>query len=280
MQLVSEGRSAAAGGAREERDYSLTALFSRAVAPVFDALDDVGATVLLAGQVVLWLVRPPVRVAQFLLALDFIGAGSTFIVCLVGLFTGMAFTVSSIVGFRQFSAEGMVGGVVALALARELAPVLAAVVVTARAGSTMASELGNMRVTEQIDAITTMGVNPVQYLVVPRVFATTWMLPLLSVLFWIAGMVGGYVVAVLWQGIDPGIFMDKVRQFVEPADLRMLGIKSVAFGTIVSVICCKKGFYATGGARGVGEATARAVVSSIVAIFAADYLLTTVLTDL
>ena len=132
---------------------------------------------MLGARTVSWMIRPPYRPAQLLIALEFIGAGSTFIVALVGLFTGMAFTVSTIVGFRQFSAEGMVGGVVALALARELAPVLAAVVVTARAGSTMASELGNMRVTEQIDAITTMGVSPVQYLVVPRVLATTLMMP-------------------------------------------------------------------------------------------------------
>ena len=137
--------------------------------PALDVLDDLGQTVSSAAQALVWMVRPPYRPAQLLIALDFIGAGSTFIVALVGLFTGMAFTVSTIVGFRQFSAEGMVGGVVALALARELAPVLAAVVVTARAGSTMASELGNMRVTEQIDAITTMGVSPVQYLVAPRV---------------------------------------------------------------------------------------------------------------
>jgi len=135
----------------------LAGLVDRVLAPPLDLLDDLGATVLLAVQTAVWMIRPPYRWAQLLLALDFVGAGSTFIVGLVGLFTGMAFTVSTIVGFRQFSAEGMVGGVVALALARELAPVLAAVVVTARAGSTMASELGNMRVTEQIDAITTMG---------------------------------------------------------------------------------------------------------------------------
>src|SRR5271154_4653343 len=130
------------------------------MAGVVDVFDDFGATVLLGVHAFTWLIRPPYRWAQLLNALDFIGAGSTFIVGLVGLFTGMAFTVSTIVGFRQFSAEGMVGGVVALAMARELAPVLAAVVVTARAGSTMASELGNMRVSEQIDAITTMGVSP------------------------------------------------------------------------------------------------------------------------
>jgi phospholipid/cholesterol/gamma-HCH transport system permease protein len=188
--------------------------------------------------------------------------------------------VSTIVGFRQFSAEGMVGGVVALALTRELAPVLTSVVVTARAGSTMASELGNMRVTEQIDAITTMGVSPVQYLVVPRVVATTLMLPLLAVCFGVVGMAGAYIVAVVWQGIDPGLFFDKIKQFVEVRDLRMMLVKSVCFGLIVSVVCCKKGFHASGGARGVGEATAQAVVASIVAIFASDYVITTLLTEL
>jgi phospholipid/cholesterol/gamma-HCH transport system permease protein len=259
-------------------------LFLRAVDlvtdPVLVLLDDLGATVLLLGQALTWLVRPPFRLAQLLIAIEFVGAGSLFIAGLVGMFTGMAFTVSTIVGFRQFSAEGMVGGVVALALARELAPVLAAVVVTARAGSTMASELGNMRVTEQIDAITTMGVSPVQYLVVPRVLATTLVLPLLALCFGIAGMFGAWVVAVLWQSIDPGVFFDRIQSFVKWSDIRMLLVKSAIFGVVVSTICCKKGFFASGGARGVGEATARAVVASIVAIFAADYVITTVMTDL
>jgi phospholipid/cholesterol/gamma-HCH transport system permease protein len=144
----------------------------------------------------------------------------------------------------------------------------------------MASELGTMRVTEQIDAITTMGVSPVQYLVSPRVLATTLMMPLLAICFGVAGQTGAYVVAVLWQGIDPGEFFDKIEQFMTSADLRMLIVKSLVFGFIVSVVCCKKGFYATGGARGVGEATAKAVVASIVAIFAFDYVLTTLMTDI
>jgi phospholipid/cholesterol/gamma-HCH transport system permease protein len=248
--------------------------------PVLQLLDDVGGTVLLFARAASWLVRPPLRIAQILIAIEFIGAGSLFIAGLVGMFTGMAFTVSSIIGFRQFSAEGMVGGVVALALARELAPVLAAVVVTARAGSTMASELGNMRVTEQIDAITTMGVSPIQYLVLPRILATVIVLPLLALAFGIAGMGGAYVVGVMWQGIDPGIFYERIAQFVKWGDIQMLLTKSAVFGLIVSTICCKKGFHASGGARGVGEATAKAVVASIVAIFAADYITTTVMTDL
>src|SRR5690348_9031509 len=185
---------------------------------------------MLAVQSVSWLLRPPYRPAQLLVALDFIGAGSTFIVALVGLFTGMAFTVSTIVGFRQFSAEGMVGGVVALALARELAPVLASVVLTARAGSTMASELGNMRVTEQIDAITTMGVSPVQYLVTPRVLASLIVTPMLALVFGLSGMFGAWIVGVIWQGIDPGIFVDRVRQFLQWGDVRMCIVKAIVFG--------------------------------------------------
>ena len=262
----------------ERRSFS--SVLARIFGAVLDVLDDFGGTLTLFLQTLTWAIRPPFRFAQFLSAVDFIGAGSTFIVALVGLFTGMAFTVSTIVGFRQFSAENMVGGVVALALARELAPVLAAVVVTARAGSTMASELGNMRVTEQIDAITTMGVNPVQYLVVPRVLASVVVTPMLALVFGIAGMGGAYVVAVLWQGLDPGLFFDKVQQFIQTSDIRMCLIKATVFGLLVSVICCKKGFHASGGARGVGEATAKAVVASIVVVFCADYILTTILTEI
>ncbi len=265
---------------KEDEESASTSVLLSVFAPILDMLDDIGGTVSLAARTATWAVRPPFRFVQLIAALDFVGAGSTFIVALVGIFTGMAFTVSTIVGFRQFSAENMVGGVVSLALARELAPVLAAVVLTARAGSTMASELGNMRVTEQIDAITTMGVSPVQYLVVPRVLASIVVAPMLAIVFWLAGMFGAWIVGVVWQGIDPGLFVDRVRQFLMAADLRMCVVKALVFGGLVSIICCKKGFYATGGARGVGEATAKAVVASIVVIFCADYVLTTLMTDI
>jgi phospholipid/cholesterol/gamma-HCH transport system permease protein len=125
-----------------------------------------------------------------------------------------------------------------------------------------------------------MAVSPIQYLVAPRVLATTLMLPLLAVGFGMAGMVGAYLVAVVWQQIDPGVFFDRIKDLVQPSDLRMCEIKALVFGLIVSVVCCKKGFNATGGARGVGEATAKAVVSSIVVIFMADYVLTTLLTEI
>ena len=204
----------------------MAGLVDLASAPVVSFFDELGSTVLLAIQTAAWAARPPFRLGQLLGSLEFVGVGSAFIVGLVGLFTGMAFTVSTIIGFRQFSAEGMVGGVVALALARELAPVLAAVVVCARAGSTMASELGNMRVSEQIDAITTMGVSPVQYLVAPRVVAATLVLPFLATFFGLAGQTGAYLVAVVWQGIDPGIFFDRIQTFMRVSDLRMMVVKA------------------------------------------------------
>ena len=137
-----------------------------------------------------------------------------------------------------------------------------------------------MCIRDRIDAITTMGVSPVQYLVVPRVVATTLLLPLLATWFAVAGQAGAYLVAVIWQGIDPGIFFSKIQQFLSPHDLTMMATKSVVFGFVVSLISCKKGFYASGGARGVGEGTAKAVVTSVVATFALDYVLTTLMTEL
>ena len=179
----------------------------------------------------------------------------------------MAFTVSSIVGFRQFSAEGMVGGVVALAMARELAPVLAAVVVTARAGSTMASELGNMRVNEHDRRHHDDGKSAkVQFLVVPRIVATTLMLPLLAVAFGMAGMVGAYVVAVLWQNIDPASSSIASRLSFSRATFGCCSSRRFVFAHRQRRLL-QEGFHRPPAARGVGEATAKAVVASIVVIF-------------
>jgi phospholipid/cholesterol/gamma-HCH transport system permease protein len=151
--------------------------------------------------------------------------------------------------------------------------------VTARAGSAMAAELGNMRVTEQIDAISTMGVSPIQYLLSPRLFASVVMVPMLCVLYTSVGMLGAYLVAVIWLGGDSGIFMQSVRDFAAPKDLMMGVIKSGVFGFIVAAISCRHGFFAAGGARGVGIATTRAVVESCVTILVTNYILTQVLLD-
>jgi phospholipid/cholesterol/gamma-HCH transport system permease protein len=158
--------------------------------------------------------------------------------------------------------------------------VFAALMVTARAGSAMAAELGNMRVTEQIDALVTMGVSPVQYLLSPRLVASVLMLPLLCVLYSCVGMGGAWLVAVKMLGVDPGTFLANIDKYLVPNDFMMGEIKSVTFGFLIAAISCAQGFNASGGAKGVGEATTRAVVQSAVAILIANYILTSVLTDI
>ena len=249
------------------------------VAPVVDALAGIGTTVSLTIETLAWLVRPPFRFGQILAAMEFIGVESIFIVALTGTFSGMVLALQTVHSLKTFQAEGLVGGIVALSLTREISPVFAAIMVTARAGSAWAAELGNMRITEQIDAITTMGVSPVQYLLAPRLVAAVAMLPLLCVLYSCVGMAGAWLVAVEWLRVDPGIFVDKVRSMAVPKDLAMGIIKSTVFGFLIAAIACRQGFYASGGARGVGQATTRAVVQSAVAILVSNYVLTSWLTD-
>ncbi len=242
--------------------------------PILGFFESIGGTLTLTFQTLVWLFRPPFRVSQMLAAMDFLGVQSVFIVGLTGVFSGMVVALQTTYALRNFSAEGRVGGIVAVSLAREVAPVFSGIMLTARAGSAMAAELGNMRVTEQIDAIATMGVSPVQYLLSPRLLASTLMVPLLYVLYLSVGMGGAYLVAVAWLGGDPGVFMQSIRDFAAPEDLRMGIIKAATFGFIVSAISCRHGYFASGGARGVGLATTRAVVESCVTILISNYLLT------
>jgi phospholipid/cholesterol/gamma-HCH transport system permease protein len=260
-----------------DEDAGVIAVLS---APLLALLDKLGAIVLLTGQTLTWLIRPPYRISQFLIAMDFIGVKSIFIVSLTGTFSGMVLALQTVHSLRQFSAEGVVGSVVAVSLAREISPVFAALMVTARAGSAMAAELGNMRVTEQIDALLTMGVSPVQYLLVPRMLACVLMLPLLCILYSCVGMAGAWVVAVQWLSVDPGTFISNIEKYLVPNDLYMGEIKALTFGFLISAISCAQGYFASGGAKGVGEATTRAVVFSAVAILVANYVLTTWLTPM
>lgn len=262
----------------EER-ATLSSVVAGVAEPLLAALDRLGAILLLTSQTLAWMIRPPYRVAQLFLAMDFIGVKSTFIVGLTGTFSGMVLALQTVHSLRQFSAEGVVGSIVAVSLCREISPVFAALMVTARAGSAMAAELGNMRVTEQIDAITTMGVSPVQYLLSPRLLASVLMLPLLFVLYTCVGMVGAYVVSVNWMSVDPGVFTSNVEKYIVPSDFYMGLIKSLVFGFLLCSISCAQGFFASGGAKGVGEATTRAVVISSVSVLVANYLLTSWLTE-
>lgn len=245
--------------------------------PFLAVFEMVGSVLALTGDTLVWLIRPPYRLGQLLNAMDFIGVQSTFIVALTGVFSGMVLALQTTHSLRDFGAEGIVGLIVATSLTREIAPVFAALMVAARAGSAMAAELGNMRVTEQIDAIVTMAVSPVQYLLAPRLLAATLMVPLLCVLYTCVGMGGAWLVAVQWLGVDPGIFINNIEKHLLPSDFFMGMIKSAVFGFLISAISCTRGYYATGGARGVGEATTKAVVHSAVSILISNYLLTTLL---
>jgi phospholipid/cholesterol/gamma-HCH transport system permease protein len=266
-------------GRDDDKKRRLADVFRPILGPVLYWLDNIGEVVSLTLKTLLWMVRPPFRFSRMFAAMDFIGVQSIFIVALTGTFSGMVLALQMTYALRTFSAEGQVGGIVAVSLTREIAPVFAAIMVTARAGSAMAAELGNMRVTEQIDAITTMGVSPIQYLLAPRLLASMLMVPLLTVLYMSVGMAGAYLVAVLWLGGDAGVFFQSIRNLAVVEDLRMGVVKGFFFGFILSAIACRHGYFARGGAKGVGLATTRAVVEACVAILIVNYLLTQLLLD-
>jgi phospholipid/cholesterol/gamma-HCH transport system permease protein len=263
-----------------DRSGDSAGLVAGLFAPVIRFCESVGRLLMLTGQTLLWTIRPPYRIGQLLAAMEFVGVQSVFIVSLTGVFSGMVLALQTTNSLRQFSAEGVVGSVVAISLTREISPVFAALMVTARAGSSMAAELGNMRVTEQIDALTTMGVSPVQYLLSPRLVASVLMVPLLCVLYTCVGMGGAWLVAVEVLSVDPGIFISNIEKYLVADDFWMGEIKATVFGFLIAVICCAQGFYASGGARGVGLATTRGVVQSAVAILIANYFITNMLTEL
>jgi len=235
---------------------------------------ELGALFKLLSEALFWGVRPPYRGRLFVEAMEFIGIGSIFLVSLTALFVGGVLALQLVDGFRDFGAENQTGAVIGLALAREVGPVFAALMVTSRAGSAMTTELGSMRVTNQIDALVTMAVNPVQYLVVPRLVAGFVMVPVLTMLFNVVGVFGAFFVAVTLLGLVPGVFMDRLQWLVDWDDLSQGLIKAMVFGVAVTLIACRQGFYAKGGAAGVGRATNRAVVQSAIAILMLDYLVT------
>lgn len=244
---------------------------------VLEVFTEIGNTALLFFQTVAWAVRPPLRFGLTLQQAEFIGVGSLFIVLLTGLFTGLVFALQSSFAFAKFSAESLVGATVVISLCRELAPVLTGLMVTGRAGSAIATELGTMRVTEQIDALSTMAVSPVQYLVVPRVIAMTLVMPLLTMLFNAVGFVGAFIVGVFQAGINEGTFMGRIHQVVDFTDLAGGLMKSAVFGFAIALIACNKGMRASGGSRGVGVAATQTVVSGSVTILVLDYILTSAL---
>jgi len=242
-----------------------------------EAMAESGRMALLLWEATVCLFRPPWRIGLFFRQMEFVGVNSLFVVLLTSLFTGMVLALQTYHAFRLFSAEGLVGATVALSMTRELGPVITALMVTGRAGSSIAAEIGTMRVTEQVDALTVMAINPVQYLVTPRVVAGLVMLPLLTVVSDFVGILGGYLVGVKMLGINGGIFMNRIYELVELSDIYDGLIKAAVFGVILTLVGCYKGFYTFGGAEGVGRATTQAVVLASVLILASDYILTSLM---
>lgn len=245
--------------------------------PVYKLFVESGLICLLLLRTIRWSFKRPLKISRIFDQMEFIGVKSLFVVVLVSTFTGMVLALQTYTGFRRFGAESMVGAVVALSLCRELGPVLASIMVTARAGSAMAAEIGTMRVTEQIDALEVMAVNPIKYLIVPRIIASLFVVPILTVISDFSGIVGGYLVGVKMLNINEGVYINRTIDLLELNDIYSGLFKSVIFGLLLSLIGCYKGYYTRGGARGVGKATTEAVVLACVIIFIADYILTSFL---
>ena len=244
---------------------------------VLAGVEEMGKIILLFISVLGWMFRPPLKLHNIFKQMEFVGVKSIFVVVLTGTFTGMVMALQGYHGFRMFSAESLVGGTVALGMTRELGPVLTSLMVTARAGSAMAAELGTMRVTEQIDALYVMAANPVKHLIVPRVAAGVLMVPLLTVVSDFMGILGGYFVGVHILGINSGIFIKNMTRLVDLNDIYNGLIKAACFGLILSLIGCYKGFNTYGGAEGVGRATTEAVVLASITILISDYFLTAIM---
>jgi phospholipid/cholesterol/gamma-HCH transport system permease protein len=241
------------------------------------ALEGLGGHLILVGRALSWLPRRPYRLANYLDAAEFIGFGSLPIVLLVGAFTGMVMSLQSVYAFRPFGLESFSGGTTGKALSTELGPVLTSLMLAGRAGAGMATELGTMRITEQIDALESMAVNPVQYLVLPRLISAMIVTPILALLFFVVGMGGAWLVAVVFQGVDQGQWIANVRDIVDPIDVLQGLIKGVFFGFLVSLVGCYQGFNASGGGRGVGMGTTRAVVIASVTTLVIDYFLSAIM---
>lgn len=238
------------------------------------SLGGLGHAVAFLGQALASLPRGRLRGALLLESMQFIGNRSLLVIGLTGAFTGLVLALQGHNALVRFGAEQMVGALVVLSLSRELSPVLAALMVTARAGSAIAATLGNMRVTEQIDALKTMAINPIDYLVKPRIIAGLVALPLLTTLFTLVGLVVAQLFATHTLGLEAASFEASVRGALEWSDIGEGLLKSLAFALLIVWIATYRGYHASGGAKGVGQATTAAVVETAVAILAVDYLLT------
>jgi phospholipid/cholesterol/gamma-HCH transport system permease protein len=228
-------------------------------------------------QALVVMVTPPFKLGALVARIHYIGFRSLLIILLTGAFTGMVLGLQIFVTLSRFGSEAFLGPAVALSLIRELGPVLAALMVTGRAGSALTAELGIMRITEQIDALTVMALSPMRYLVAPSIVAGIITFPLMTALFDVVGIFGGYLVGVELLGLSEGTYFGEMQTFVDMSDIMTGFWKSVSFGIIVTWVCTYKGFHVARGAEGVARATTEAVVLSSVLILVWDYFLGSVL---
>lgn len=220
------------------------------------------------------------KIVKMLSQMNQIGVDSFSIIMLTGGFAGMVFALQSYIGFQRVGGEQFIGAVVALGMIRELGPVLTGLMVTGRAGSAIAAEIGTMSITEQIDALKTLRINVFQYLIVPRVVAGTIILPFLTIFSMIFGIIGGFIVCVHVLGLSPEDYKSSIRTYVELSDVAGGLIKAGSFGLILSLVGTYKGYNTRGGARGVGISTTQSVVLSSVLILIFNYFITKLLEHL
>jgi phospholipid/cholesterol/gamma-HCH transport system permease protein len=224
-----------------------------------------------------WTPRRPWDFRELLRQMLRVGVNSLPVILLTAMFTGMVMALQTFTVLVRFGAERYVGSLVSLSMVRELSCVLGGLVIAGRAGSAMGAELGTMKVTEQIDALEVMATDPIHYLVVPRVWATVFVMPLLVVVADAIGIYGGYLVSVVLMGANPVSYMDNTFRFMDLSDLSSGLIKAAFFGMLIAVVGCQQGLYTRGGAEGVGRSTTRSVVVASIAILISDFFLTKVL---
>jgi phospholipid/cholesterol/gamma-HCH transport system permease protein len=244
---------------------------------ILDGIDALGKFILFLISAAWYAISPPYKLRLIIRQIRVVGAESFFLIVLVSAFTGMVLGLQGYNELRQFGSEGALGTLVALTLVRELGPVLAALMIAARAGSAMAAELGSMQTTEQIDALTVMAINPVQYLVSPRLLAGIISFPLLTAVFDVIGIWGGFMIGVVLMGASGASYLNGIATYMTAHDIITGTIKSLVFGLVVIWVCCYKGYNAKRMATGISRATTEAVVLSSVLILAWDYFLTAIL---
>lgn len=256
----------------------ITHLFGKIGKQILENLQSFGKIILFLLIGILNIFKPPFQFSKTIDQIWFIGAKSVFVIVLTGLFTGLVLGLQGYYSLVQFGSEAALGSAVALTLVRELGPVFTAIMVTARAGSAMAAEIGVMRTSEQIDALKTMHINPIRFLFTPRIIAAIISFPLLTALFDVVGILGGFISGSVMLGINRYVYMDTIVKSVYHHDIAGGFYKALVFSVVVSTICCYNGYYThlhSGfGARGVSLSTTNAVVQSCIFILISDYIIT------